>query len=103
MSTSFAVEVWLRDTRGRMFQAHTNCAGNFYVRPSQFLPAFPLWVTLRFGRETIDMESPMHADGSCGTCHGDPRAPTSAGHVYLTDDPTNLPKLAAATACGAAP
>jgi len=97
------VEVWLIDSRGRQVLARSNCAGNFYLRSSQFLPVFPLWVTLRHAGLVIDMESPMRADGSCATCHTDPRAPSSAGHVYVTDDPMSLRTPAMPTPCGGTP
>lgn len=80
------VEVLLVDAGARTFTARTNCAGNFYVKPSEFTPVSPLWVSLRLGADVIDMESPIHREWSCAGCHGDPTGPTSAGHVFLAAD-----------------
>jgi hypothetical protein len=83
------ITVQMVDTDGRPFNATTNCAGNFFVRPSEFTPHYPLWVTLAVGTQKIDMESPVYRDGSCASCHTDPKGSASAGHVYflLEDDP----------------
>jgi hypothetical protein len=79
------VKVVLQGEGGRMATALTNCAGNFYLRPAEF--ALPRgarsWVYLSGASETIEMESPFYVEGSCATCHLDPLAPGSAGHIYL--------------------
>jgi hypothetical protein len=80
------VTVQLIDSQGRHFDALTNCAGNFLVRPDEFTPHYPLWVTVAVGDQKIDMESPVFRDGSCASCHGDPKGPASAGHAYLLLD-----------------
>jgi len=86
------VTVELLDADARLFKAVTNCAGNFFVRPDQFQPRYPLWVTLAVGEERLDMESPVFRDGSCASCHGDPKGPASAGHAYfLLDENPDLP------------
>jgi len=82
------VAVYLIDTDGVVFTASTNCVGNFYVRPAEFSPHYPLWVTMRTGKVQRDMESPAYREGGCAACHIDPRSPSSAGHVYMIDDPT---------------
>lgn len=91
------VEVVLIDAARRGYVAHSNCAGNFFVFPSEFQPQLPLWVSLRYtlpaGRVQVDMESPMHRDGDCGTCHQNPKGPRSAGPVFLSDDPARIPSL----------
>ncbi len=81
-------EVLLLDAEGRTHRAPTNCAGNFFVRAADWRPTYPMWVTVRYGDEAIEMESPVHHDGSCAVCHTDPAGLASAGHIYLTDDPT---------------
>jgi hypothetical protein len=86
------VTVELLDADARLWKAVTNCAGNFFVRPDQFQPRYPLWVTLAVGEERLDMESPVFRDGSCASCHGDPKGPASAGHAYfLLDENPDLP------------
>jgi hypothetical protein len=86
------VGVRLVDAAGRKFDATTNCAGNFFVRPSEFVVQYPLWVTLAVGEHTIDMESPVFREGSCAPCHSDPKGPASAGPVYfLLDEDQDLP------------
>jgi hypothetical protein len=86
------VTVELLDTDERAFKATTNCAGNFFVRPGDFVPQYPLWVTLAVGEQRLDMESPVFRDGSCASCHGDPKGPASAGHAYfLLDENPDLP------------
>jgi hypothetical protein len=86
------VTVELIDADGQAFKAVTNCAGNFLVRPEDYTPRYPLWVTLAVGDQKIDMESPVFRDGSCASCHGDPKGPASAGHAYfLLDENPDLP------------
>jgi hypothetical protein len=92
------VEVQLVDTAGTKLSARSNCAGNFYVTPAAFTPTFPVWVALRRGDNSIQMESPIPREGSCATCHRDPAGPDSAGPVYLTDEPDKA-HLIAATPC----
>jgi hypothetical protein len=82
------VSVIILDAANAEYTSSTNCAGNFYIRPEQFTPAYPIWVTLRAGRVQRDMASPAYREGSCAACHTDPTGPASAGHVYLIDDPT---------------
>jgi hypothetical protein len=84
------VTVHLVDADGRAFSAPTNCAGNFFVSPDEYTPRYPLWTTLQAEDQTIDMESPIYRDGSCASCHTDPKSPTSAGHVFLLDQPADL-------------
>jgi hypothetical protein len=81
------VDVELTDAGGRKHVARSNCVGNFYIDPAAFTPTYPVWVTLRSGAHSIDMDSPIYREGSCATCHSDPAGPTSAGPVYLTDEP----------------
>jgi hypothetical protein len=80
------IEVRMIDADRRPFTALTNCAGNFYVAPVEYSPHYPLWVTLAAEGQTIDMESPVYRDGSCATCHTDPKSPSSAGRVFLLVD-----------------
>jgi hypothetical protein len=93
------VEVLLVDAAGRGFSTRTNCAGNFFVYPRQWAPTFPVWVTVRHGRQSIDMESPLNKDGDCATCHQDPKRASAVGHVFLDDNPERWAAIPAAT-CG---
>jgi hypothetical protein len=83
--------VVLQDAAGHTQTTSTNCAGNFILRAGQLTLQYPIWVTVQGAGETIDMESPIYRDGSCASCHGDPRGPTSAGHVFLLANARALP------------
>lgn len=82
------VEVNILDAMGRSFTSITNCAGNFFVRPSEFAPVYPIWIDMDAGMVHRSMETPSFREGSCAVCHYDPKDRSSAGHVYLIDDPT---------------
>jgi hypothetical protein len=76
----------------------TNAAGNFYVTPGQYDPAFPLKISVRGpGNETIVMQSlvqgngTVEPNGSCAGCHFDPQGPSSPGHVCLRLDDGGTP------------
>ena len=93
--------VLLVDAAHTAIAVKTNCAGNFFVPARSFAPTMPLWASLRLGEERIDMESPMHKDGDCAACHGDPAGPTSAGPVFVFDgDGLSASAAAAAAAAG---
>lgn len=95
------VEVRLIDAAHRTHLAYTNCAGNFFVSPQEFEPVLPLWVSLNEPRQGLhsDMESAMNKDGDCGACHQGKKSPSSAGQVFLTEDPA-VPDPAASGPCG---
>ena len=77
------VRVNLVDSREETFEAATNCAGNFFVRPGDYTPEYPMWVTISRGEWQQEMESPVNGDGSCATCHAAAAGSRSAGQVYL--------------------
>jgi hypothetical protein len=79
------------DAREQRRTATSNCAGNFYIEADDWRPRFPVWVEVRFGAESIAMATPIQRDGACATCHSDPAGPGSAGHVYLSEEPLDLP------------
>ena len=79
-------EVTLRDAARTAVVAEVNCAGNFYVYARRFAPTLPLWASVRLGDESIAMESPLHRDGDCASCHGEPAGPASAGPIFVADD-----------------
>ena len=83
--------VELVDALERRRSVTTNCAGNFYIEADDWQPRFPVWVEVRFGAESIAMETPIQRDGACATCHFDPAGPDSAGHVYLSEELLDLP------------
>jgi hypothetical protein len=75
------------DAAGREQRVRSNCAGNFYFDDRGGWPRFPVWTSVEVDRHRIDMESPIFREGSCAACHFDPAGPSSAGHMFLTDDP----------------
>lgn len=79
------------DALERRYTATTNCAGNFYIEADDWRPRFPVWVEVQFEGEAIAMETAIQRDGSCASCHTDPAGPSSAGHVYLSEEPLDLP------------
>lgn len=85
--------VELLDSAGRSHATRSNCAGNFYVRADDFQPVYPLWVKVSFAGESQIMETPIYRDGACASCHFDPAGPDSAGHVFVFEEPVDLPAL----------
>jgi hypothetical protein len=83
------VQVTIIDSKANSFTLATNCAGNFFVRPSQFVPVYPYWVEMNAGQVYRSMDTASFREGSCSGCHADPKGQSSAGHVYLIDDPEN--------------
>lgn len=74
--------------------AGTNAAGNFYIPKSDWTPFFPLHdvsVTTPDVPTPTTMHTVVGRDGSCATCHFDPKGTNSHGHVYLVVDPADLP------------
>jgi hypothetical protein len=72
----------------------TNAAGNFYVRKSEWAPFFPLH-DIAVSYPGIDTPTIMHTnvgrDGSCGSCHFDPKGANTHGHVYVVLEAADLP------------
>ena len=83
--------VTLSDARGTIFAATTNAAGNFYVTPSSWQPVYPVRVAVGFGGKTATMTTIVGRDGSCASCHADPKSRISAGPVYLVSLPSLFP------------
>jgi hypothetical protein len=79
------------DALERRHTATSNCAGNFYIEADDWQPRFPVWVEVRLGAIAIAMETQIERDGACASCHSDPAGPGSAGHVYLSEEPLDLP------------
>ena len=72
----------------------TNAAGNFYAPKSDWTPFFPLH-DISVSSPLLPAPTTMHTvvgrDGSCATCHFDPKGQGSHGHIYLVLDPADLP------------
>jgi hypothetical protein len=79
--------VALTGADGVEYSAPTNAAGNFYVVPSQFVPAYPMKVLVTYSNSQAPMYSYVGRDGSCSDCHTDPTTPASAGHIYALGAP----------------
>ena len=47
----------------------TNCVGNFFVKRTDWDPAFPIAVRVSKGGVSRTMQSPINRAGSCGECH----------------------------------
>ena len=78
--------VLLLDAAHAAIAVKSNCAGNFFVPTQRFAPVLPLWASVRLGDESIAMESPLHRDGDCASCHREPAGPASAGPIFVADD-----------------
>lgn len=81
------VEVILTDARGSKFVGKSNCSGNVYFPIGRTNAAFPVWVSMKKGEHTVNMESAIFREPDCAVCHSEPANATSAGAVFLTDDP----------------
>jgi hypothetical protein len=71
----------------------TNAAGNFYITPNEWSPAFPILkvsVTDTSGL-TVTMQSEVGRDGACASCHFDPAGSDSPGHVSMVEDDGGVP------------
>ena len=86
-------EVRMTDSDGTKYTAKTNCVGNFFVKPDDWQPKFPILVEVAKNNVRQSMKSAIGREGSCGGCHTvdlEPSDPLSqVGHIYLfgTDEP----------------
>lgn len=81
------VEVRMTDSASSKYIAYTNCVGNFFVKPEQWDPKFPILVAVAKGGTLSRMTSVIGREPSCATCHTtrNDRDPTSQLiHVYLS-------------------
>jgi hypothetical protein len=84
----------MTDSGQTSWTAHTNCVGNFSVKPEQWNPKFPILVRVSKGANRRSMKTPIGREPSCSNCH--PNVLTdltqfgSVPHVYLfsSDDPS---------------
>jgi hypothetical protein len=91
------VVVKLTDANGDVYQAPTNCAGNFFITGSEWDPVFPLRAeiecTLPDGtkRRSV-MQTRINRDGGCGSCHEPgPANQFSPGQVYCMPEQPSEP------------
>jgi hypothetical protein len=86
-----SAEVRMTDSGGSKYIAHTNCVGNFFVRPSDWNPRFPILVHIAKAGSTRSMNTQIGREGSCGNCHvkviDDDNRFGSMPHVYLFSGP----------------
>jgi hypothetical protein len=78
--------VHLTSSNGAEIRTNANAAGNFYLTPNQYTPAYPMKVDVDYRGILVKMTSNVGRDGSCAGCHSDPAGSTSAGHIYIPPD-----------------
>ena len=88
--------IQLVDSKGTSFDAGANCAGNFFVRNTDYRPAFPVWVNVFYGLAggmpyPATMTSGIYREASCASCHTDNAGTESAGPVFLASSPIPIP------------
>jgi hypothetical protein len=82
-------EIRMTDAKGSKFivPRTTNCVGNFYVKPTEWDPAFPILVRVAKGAASRTMKTPIGREPSCGNCHvnviTDENQFGSMPHIYL--------------------
>jgi hypothetical protein len=84
-------DVEMVDANQTKFVAHTNCVGNFFVKPDEWSPAFPILVRVAKSGVSLQMRSPINREGSCAHCHvlaiTPNNADTNMPWVYLFGQP----------------
>lgn len=86
------VTVTMTDSKMQTYASTTNAAGNFYVRPKEWTPAFPIErVVVQHGSQAAQMYSRISWSSSCGWCHVAPASQSSPGHVALLLDDGGTP------------
>lgn len=86
------------DSTGAQYETTSNCAGNFFVRRSEWSPNWPVWSKLEYLIEggasptVIEMTAAIFRETSCSSCHADPASPSTVGHLYFAEDETPLPE-----------
>jgi hypothetical protein len=83
------VDVQLTDAKNVVKHVLTNSAGNFYIRHEAWEPSYPVHVQISFKDVAAQMGSHVGREGSCAACHFEPKGPSSAGHVVLSDPDTS--------------
>jgi hypothetical protein len=81
------VEIRLTDSDGTKYTAKTNCVGNFFIKPTEWAPKFPILVEIAKNNIRRQMHSPIGREPDCAACHQleipppDPFA--QMPHIYL--------------------
>ena len=72
----------------------TNAAGNFYFPRTAWAPFFPLH-DIAVSYPGVETPTLMHTnvgrDGSCASCHFDPKGANTHGHVYFVLEAADFP------------
>ena len=84
--------VHLLDAESRTYAIKTNCAGNFWIPASDFVPKFPVKAGAQWGTATEAMRTILTLDGSCNACHTGPQSAGSPGHVYMLPASQTVPE-----------
>jgi hypothetical protein len=79
------VDVQLTDASGAVRHVTTNEVGNFYLSHDDWEPIYPVHVSISIQDVKADMGTHIGRDGSCASCHFEPKGPSSAGHVQLSE------------------
>jgi len=81
------VTVYIKDDASREFNVTTNCVGNFWIRPEDFQPEFPILVTIAgtptgaSGFAQQSMTTQISREPSCGMCHQVQSYPDQPGAI----------------------
>ncbi len=85
------VAILLTDADGTKYTAKTNCVGNFFVKPGEWTPKFPVLVAIEKNGVRRSMRSPIGRDADCAGCHkldvGDPLVEVDHLVLYNSDEP----------------
>lgn len=86
-------EVRMTDSDGTKHIAKTNCVGNFFVKPDEWVPRFPILVEVAKSGARRSMRSAIGRETDCAGCHRVetplPDPLSQLGHIYLfaADEP----------------
>jgi hypothetical protein len=87
------VEIRMTDADTTKHTAKTNCAGNFFVKPSEWQPKFPILVEVAKNNVRRSMRSAIGREADCAKCHVPELPPadplSQVAHIYLfaADEP----------------
>lgn len=79
------VIVTVTDATGTARSMESNAAGNFYITANQWSPAYPLYVQMKYGAESKDMNTRIGRIGGCNTCHRGTGDATQMPAVYMRE------------------
>jgi hypothetical protein len=90
------VEIQLTDSNGAKYISKTNCVGNFFIKPTDWVPNFPILVQIAKAGTARQMVSPIGRSPDCAFCHQLDIPPTDPlsqmPHLYLySGDEPGLP------------